>query len=127
MLKQRVSLPLFKFSERLEKAQYSLGAEDSTVEESLVKQHDLKRIMSLGGSGTRCFSLFTHELEALSFLTDEDEQIWMWKLWYRSLEVCQYNDFLFFWGLPPFNEKKMGKRRKKIFKSLELDLSLIHI
>jgi len=124
MLNKKVHLPTFNQSKDLQVPRFSFGAEDGTAESLLIEKYQLKRITAIGGSGLRCFSYFKHDLEASLFLTDKNEQCWMWDLWYKTYTSLSYQDFLFFWGLPPYGEKKMGKRRKKIFHNLDLDLKM---
>lgn len=99
---------------------YSLANEDTWPEVKLLRKWKPKKILSVAGSGGRSLPLLVADPAELHVIDLSEQQLWLGSLREETIRKCNHDDFLLFWGYPPYEGIVYNKRRKEIFQSLEL-------
>ncbi|MBT4793095.1 MAG: DUF3419 family protein [Halobacteriovoraceae bacterium] len=99
---------------------YTLANEDNTVEVELVKRLRPKHIVSVCGSGGRAIPLAMKGIKSLTCVDLVEEQLALARLRLETIKRLSYDDFLFFWGYPPFRFNENPNKREELFRSLKL-------
>lgn len=99
---------------------YSLANEDTWPEVRLLKQWKPKKILSVAGSGGRSLPLLISQPAELHVVDLSLQQLWLGSLREETIRKCTHEDFLLFWGYPPFETIAYNKKRKEIFGTLDL-------
>lgn len=102
---------------------YSLGNEDTTFEYELAQLLGPSKILSVCGSGGRALPLIASNPDQLVCVDLSIAQLNMFKLRMALILKCSFEDFLLFWGYPPYhgeNGSSVSFKRKNIFNKLEL-------
>tara|TARA_B100000886_G_scaffold332097_1_gene284387 strand:+ start:280 stop:1374 length:1095 start_codon:yes stop_codon:yes gene_type:complete len=100
---------------------YSLANEDTEFERSIVLQNRPNKIISVCGSGSRCFPLLHSEAKELHIIDLSKPQINLAKLREATIKSLEFDDFLKFWGYAPFRVEENSPWRKNTFLDLEMD------
>jgi S-adenosylmethionine-diacylglycerol 3-amino-3-carboxypropyl transferase len=100
---------------------YTLGNEDTGLEVSMIKSLKPKNIFAIAGCGSRALPLLIEGAEKLWCVDVAREQLLLTQLRLKTIESLSYEDFLLFWGFPPYAAYDYSKRRREIFDSLTLD------
>ena len=103
------------------KLNYTLANEDTEFECRLTSKSNPKRILSVCGSGSRCFPLIAEQTEELICVDLSIEQIYLAKLREQTHKEFSYEDFCLFWGYPPFSAKDFTDKRQSLFESVKLE------
>lgn len=98
---------------------YSLGNEDTTLEYEICRMHHPKNIFSIAGSGGRCLPLLAHGGH-LTICDLSSEQLALVELRMATYDQLSYQDYLRFWGLPPYGHFDYRSFRKKVLNGLSL-------
>ena len=98
---------------------YSMANEDTTLEFNMTQLLRPKNIISVCGSGGRALPLLHSEIENLTCVDLSEEQLWLLELRVQSLVQLNHQNFLKFWGYPPFYTKAHQKDREKHFKKFK--------
>ncbi len=115
-----MSSPQKKSSEKyFNSLNYSLGNEDTRLEVQLCEELRPKNIFSIAGCGSRCLPLLSCYPENLVCADISDDQLHLGRLRLETLRNFSHQDFLIFWGFPPYSEYDYTKRRRELFKSLQ--------
>lgn len=99
---------------------YSLANEDTWPEVRLMRRWKPKKILSVAGSGGRSLPLLTGNPESLHVVDLSEEQLWLGSLREEAIRKCSHEDYLLFWGYPPFEGMIYVRRRREIFETLDL-------
>ena len=99
---------------------YSLANEDTTLELRLCQQHKPKHILSICGSGGRFLPLFAAHPASVVALDLAEQQLYLAEMREESMRKLSYNDFLAFWGYPPYAPGVMTRERQTWFRSFQL-------
>ncbi len=99
---------------------YSLANEDTWPEVRLLRKWKPKKILSVAGSGGRSLPLLAGQPSELHVIDLSEQQLWLGSLREETIRKCTHEDFLLFWGYPPFEGIVYNRRRKEIFKGLDL-------
>lgn len=99
---------------------YSLANEDTWPEVRLVRKWQPKKILSVAGSGGRSLPLLAGSPAELHVVDLSAQQLWLGSLREETIRKCSHEDFLLFWGYPPYDQIAYNKKRKEIFQHLEL-------
>lgn len=99
---------------------YSLANEDTWPEVRLMKKWKPRKIVSVAGSGGRSLPLLAGNPSELHVIDLSLQQLWLGSLREETIRKCTHEDFLLFWGYPPFEGVPYNRRRKEIFSILEL-------
>jgi S-adenosylmethionine-diacylglycerol 3-amino-3-carboxypropyl transferase len=102
---------------------YSLANEDTWPEVRLLRKWGPKKILSVAGSGGRSLPLLAGVPSELHVIDLSEQQLWLGSLREETIRKCSHEDFLLFWGYPPFDGIVYNRRRKEIFKGLDLTSS----
>jgi S-adenosylmethionine-diacylglycerol 3-amino-3-carboxypropyl transferase len=100
---------------------YSLANEDTWPEVRLMRKWKPKNIVSVAGSGGRSLPLLAGNPSDLQVIDLSLQQLWLGSLREETIRKCSHEDFLLFWGYPPFETVAYNRRRKEIFSTLELE------
>ncbi len=100
---------------------YSLGNEDTNLETKLVEQFRPKKIISVCGSGSRALPLLFESVEELTLVDLAPQQIYLARLRLSLIKACSHEEFLKFFGYPPFDIDQNIEFRKEIFEKLPLN------
>ncbi len=100
---------------------YSLANEDTWPEVRLLRKWKPKKILSVAGSGGRSLPLLAGGPSELHVIDLSEQQLWLGSLREETIRKCSHEDFLLFWGYPPFEGIIYNRRRQEIFKSLDLE------
>ena len=99
---------------------YSLANEDTWPEVRLMRKWKPKKILSVAGSGGRSLPLLTGVPQSLHVVDLSEQQLWLGSLREETIRKCTHEDFLLFWGYPPYEAIMYNRRRREIFESLDL-------
>lgn len=99
---------------------YSLANEDTWPEVRIVQKIKPKKILSVAGSGGRALPLLASNPEELICIDLSQEQLGLVNLRQESIKKLTLDEFLLFWGYPPYNIEKYRTKRKEIFGSFHL-------
>ncbi len=100
---------------------YSLGNEDTGFEVELLKELKPKKILSIAGCGSRLLPLTACAPDLVIGLDVAIQQLYITKLREECIKTFDHNDYLLFWGFPPYGAYDYGSKRKKLFQSLKLE------
>jgi S-adenosylmethionine-diacylglycerol 3-amino-3-carboxypropyl transferase len=100
---------------------YTLGNEDTGFEVSLVKELKPKHILSIAGCGSRALPLLCAGAETLTCVDIASAQLRLTRLRQACYENLSFEDFLIFWGFPPYAAYDYRNQRRDIFSRLKLD------
>lgn len=102
------------------KLNYTLANEDSWPEINIAKKIQAKKILAIGGSGGRSLPLLSCAPESLHYIDLGLEQLHLIELRKESIRSLNYQQFLTFWGYPPYADNENCKEREDLFASLSL-------
>lgn len=101
------------------KLNYTMANEDTGFEAAVVARTQPKSILSVCGSGGRSLPLATSGPERIICTDLAVEQLWLAALREAMFRAFSREEFLKFFGYPPF-ESTSAAERKKLFESLKL-------
>ncbi len=101
---------------------YSLANEDTWPEVRLMREWKPKKILSVAGSGGRSLPLLVGHPSELHVVDLSEQQLWLGSLREETIRNCSHEDFLLFWGYPPYDNLAYNRRRKEIFSTLGLEI-----
>lgn len=104
-----------------EQLNYTLGNEDTAMDVEIVKKLGSNKIFTIAGCGSRAFPLLAANPEKMTILDFSNPQILLSKLREETYRTLDYEDFLIFWGFPPFARFDYTHQRKNLFAKLNLD------
>tara|TARA_R110002072_G_scaffold64203_7_gene159904 strand:- start:68777 stop:69874 length:1098 start_codon:yes stop_codon:yes gene_type:complete len=104
-----------------EQLNYTLGNEDTSMDVEIVKKLGSNNIFTIAGCGSRAFPLLASNPEKMTILDFSKPQILLCKLREATYRTFEYEDFLIFWGYPPFARFDYHYQRKILFSNLDLD------
>ncbi len=99
---------------------YSLGNEDTTFEYELTRSLRPKKVLSIAGSGGRAFPMLHTELTDLYLVDVSTEQLYLCELREQTMRALNFQDWMRFWGYPPYGSSDYSHKRKEIFNTLEI-------
>jgi S-adenosylmethionine-diacylglycerol 3-amino-3-carboxypropyl transferase len=99
---------------------YSLGNEDTGLEVEMVEILRPKNILSIAGSGGRCLPLIHAGAGKLTCVDISPQQLYLTELREQAISVLSHDDFLLFWGYPPYGAYDYSQKRKGLFGRLVL-------
>ncbi len=103
------------------KLNYTLANEDTSLEYSMVKALKPKRVLAVCGSGGRSLPLLGGAQDELVCADLSNQQLLLARLRVATIKRLGWQEFLLFWGFPPYHEKENRGVRKEMFDSLDLD------
>lgn len=103
---------------------YTLANEDTQFEYEMVKKLKPKKIVSVCGAGSRCFPLLTEETTDIYLVDLSKEQLMLARLREACYKNLSFDEFLLFWGYPPYRAKENQVKRKEVLSKLNLDIEL---
>ena len=109
-----------KVSKYFKELNYSLANEDTTVELRLCQEHQPSHILSICGSGGRFLPLASHGPLSIVALDLAEQQLQLAEMREAAMRQLSRDDFLAFWGYPPYAPGIMTRQRQAIFQDLEL-------
>lgn len=107
-------------TEYFNKLNYSLANEDTTLEGILVERLRPKKILTVCGSGGRSIPLALCAPEKIVCSDLAQEQLWLAEMRLELFRKLDRNEFLIFFGLPPYDKQTQAGLRKEIFEKLTL-------
>lgn len=99
---------------------YSLANEDTRLELELCRHYKPKAILSVCGSGGRFLPLLAAEPKRIVALDLAQQQLHLAELRQATILECDFDNFLLFWGFPPYKTTENRARRREIFEGLTL-------
>ena len=99
---------------------YSLANEDTAFEREIVLINNPEKILSVCGSGSRCFPLLHPKARELHIVDLSSQQIYLAKLREQTIKNLEHDDFLKFWGYAPYKTSENCELRKEQYLSFEL-------
>ena len=105
---------------------YSLGNEDTTFEVEMVKKLNPKKVLAVAGSGGRSLPLLCHGPSDLYCVDLSKEQIHLTELRSSCYKEFSLEDYLLFWGYPPYEPEDNTRKRNTLFNELELSNDCKH-
>ena len=99
---------------------YSLANEDTAFERDIVLKNKPTKILSVCGSGSRCFPLLHPEARELHIVDLSVQQIHLAKLREQTIRQLDHEDFLKFWGYAPYKVNDNIKWRKEQYQNFTL-------
>lgn len=99
---------------------YTMANEDTQCEVDLVLKLRPKTIFAVAGSGGRALPLLAAFPDELVCLDLSHEQLALVELRIALIKDYSYEDYLLFWGYPPYLDDLTNKRRQEIFENLKL-------
>lgn len=103
---------------------YTLANEDTQFEYEIVKKRKPKKIVSVCGSGSRCFPLLTEATQDIYLVDLSREQLMLAQLREACYKNLSYDEFLLFWGYPPYRANENCEKRKEVLAKLNLGIEL---
>jgi S-adenosylmethionine-diacylglycerol 3-amino-3-carboxypropyl transferase len=100
------------------KLNYTLANEDTALEYALVKQLAPRRVLSVCGSGGRALPLLGGVVEELVCADLSGQQLLLADLRRATIEGLSHQEFLKYWGFPPFHTDEHRSWRQKTFAEL---------
>ena len=101
---------------------YTLANEDTWLEVEMIRRLKPKNVLSVCGSGGRSLPLAIAGAENLVCVDLAKEQLDLAKLRRACYLKLTRDDYLRFWGFPPFTPEEGREERKKVFESLDLEV-----
>ncbi|PIP89600.1 MAG: hypothetical protein COW01_11525 [Bdellovibrionales bacterium CG12_big_fil_rev_8_21_14_0_65_38_15] len=99
---------------------YSLGNEDTSFEVGIVNQLNPKNILSIAGCGSRALPLLSCQPDKLVCVDLVESQLALTRLRMTCYLHLNFEQFLIFWGFPPYAAYDYSLERKKLFSKIEL-------
>lgn len=99
---------------------YSLGNEDTGFEVNIVNQLNPKNILSIAGCGSRALPLLSCQPDKLVCVDLVESQLAMTRLRMSCYLHLNYDQFLIFWGFPPYAAYDYSSVRRNLFSKIEL-------
>lgn len=103
---------------------YTLANEDTQFEYEIVKKLKPQKIISVCGSGSRCFPLITEETTDIYLVDLSREQLLLAQLREACYKNLSFDEFLLFWGYPPYRAFENKDKRKDMLAKLNLSIEL---
>ena len=103
------------------KLNYTLANEDTALEHELVKRLKPARVLSVCGSGGRSLPLLGGIGQDLVCADLSGQQLLLASHRRATIEALSHEEYLMYWGFPPFRAEENRDWRKKIFTELALD------
>ena len=100
---------------------YTLGNEDTTLESAMVDQLCPKSIFSIAGCGSRAFPLVREGQGQFVIADFSQPQLGLCQLREATYKEFNFQEFLLFWGFPPYGRYDCSYERKKLFSRLQLN------
>jgi len=99
---------------------YTLGNEDTTLEREMIIELKSENVFSIAGSGSRCLPLLNESVKNLYCIDVSSHQLLLTELRMASIKLLEHEDFLKFWGFPPYGGYDYSFWRRDIFEKFEL-------
>lgn len=99
---------------------YTLGNEDTGFEVTLIKSLKPKKILSIAGCGSRALPLLCAGAQQLSCVDVVPAQLALTRLRLGCYKKLSHEEFLIFWGFPPFAAYDYKEKRKELFSKIDL-------
>ncbi len=99
---------------------YTLGNEDTELEVKIVEEQKPKKILSIAGCGSRALPLLSCGASDLICVDVASAQLALTRLRLACYQKLSHEEFLIFWGFPPYAAYDYSKTRKDLFMSLDL-------
>ena len=100
---------------------YSLANEDTAFERSIVLKNKPSKMLSVCGSGSRCFPLLHPGAKELHIVDLSVQQLHLARLREQTIRGLEHEQFLKFWGYAPFDVDQNNDWRKEVFEGFDLD------
>jgi len=100
---------------------YTLGNEDTRFEVELLKRVNKKHLLSIAGCGSRVLPLLATYPKTVTILDISEPQLLLTRLRLETIRQFEHEDFLCFWGFPPYAAYDFAEKRKKLFFEMDLD------
>lgn len=100
---------------------YTLGNEDTRFEVEVLKRTNKKHLLSIAGCGSRVLPLLATFPKTITILDVSAPQLLLTRLRLETIRQLEHEEFLCFWGFPPYAAYDFSDKRKKLFFELELD------
>lgn len=97
-----------------------ISSEDSQVEVLLAQEFQRKKGLFYAGNGFRSLSSLSANFDHISIFSRQVSELYLIELQAETYRKLSYQDFLFFWGLPPYGERRRGRKRERLFLQFEL-------
>jgi len=99
---------------------YSIANEDVSFELSICRQHKPKKILAICGSGARFLPLASTQPQRITALDLAPQQLALAELREVMMKKVPLDDYLKFFGYPPYDTDQHKEERQTIFQSLAL-------
>ncbi|EQC43664.1 PF11899 family protein [Bacteriovorax sp. BSW11_IV] len=99
---------------------YSLGNEDTRLEVAMVKKLSPKNIFAIAGCGSRALPLVLDGVKRLVCADVSQNQLYITELRRETIRHFTFQDFLLFWGFPPYGSYDYSHKRRELFYTLSL-------
>lgn len=93
---------------------YSMANEDTTVEFELSRILGAKKILTVGGSGSRSLPFLAHSLDSLTIVDLSPDQLLFIELKLETIKQLTYEDAICFWT------EELKEKRESVFNQLNL-------
>ena len=100
---------------------YSLANEDTAFERSIVLKNMPSKILSVCGSGSRCFPLLHSKAKELHIVDLSIQQLHLARLREQTIKKLGHGEFLKFWGYAPYTVNQNCTWRREVFDVFKLD------
>lgn len=102
---------------------YTLGNEDTRLEVAMVKSLKSKNILSIAGCGSRALPLLASGAQTLTCVDIAGAQLALTRLRLGCYKNLSHEEFLIFWGFPPYAAYDYRKIRRQLFDKIDLNAS----
>ncbi len=99
---------------------YTLANEDTSLEYEIIKELRPNKVLSVCGSGGRALPLIVAGAERLDAIDISPAQLKLLELRISTFEKFDYDQFLKFWGYPPYSFHDHCDERRELFSTLDL-------
>ncbi len=103
---------------------YTLGNEDTSFDAALTQRLGPESLFSIAGCGSRAFPLLNEKSKRLVLADFSKPQLHLSALRLATYKHLDFENFLIFWGFPPFGTYDYRVQRKELFYSLELSIEV---
>jgi len=98
-----------------------MANEDTSLEIAVCAKLRPRNVLAVSGSGSRCLSLLcVDSIEKLMIVDLAESQIFIAQLRLQLIKALSFEEYLQFWGYPPFHNDNFKEMRKKVIGRLSL-------
>ncbi len=99
---------------------YTLGNEDTSFEVEMVTKLKPQKILAVAGCGSRALPLLVCQPKELVCVDLVSSQLALTRLRLECYRALNFDEYLTFWGFPPYAAYDYAKKRKELFSKINL-------